>query len=198
MERSFKVCYSRGDHNCIHRKEDSVNNPGQCLQQGLIKHLKINGLKDSFLVCHGVDKIEFSRVTNISATRIDYIFSNLKDCKRFEYLKLRGLDHKAGIAFFDIEFERDKEQIPKEKMFRAWVIDKELYKDREFLERVDRLYALAKDDIVERETIGDDPDIAEYWETVKREVIIIAKEREQEKRIKNVEERISSKACMHI
>ena len=105
-----------GDHNCIHRKEDSVNNPGQHLQQGLIKHLRIHGLKDAFLACHGLGKIEYSRVTNVSATRIDYIFSNLKTCKQFEYLKLRGLDHKAGIATFEIELERTREQIPKHKL----------------------------------------------------------------------------------
>ena len=67
-----KFIIQAGDHNCTHRLEDSLYNPGQHLQQGLVLHLKLNGLKDDFLVLNGPQVIEYSRVTNRSRTRIGH------------------------------------------------------------------------------------------------------------------------------
>ena len=93
-----KYIIQAGDHNCTHRKEDSINNPGDHIQPGLIAHLKVSGLKDSFLELHGSKAIQFSRVTNRSSTRIDYIFSNVK-CISFEYVDANmNFDHKVAKA----------------------------------------------------------------------------------------------------
>ena len=38
-----KYIIQAGDHNCTHRIKASLHNPEQHLQQGLIKHMKVNG-----------------------------------------------------------------------------------------------------------------------------------------------------------
>ena len=48
-----KYVFQLGDHNCIYRKEDSLNNAGQHMQPGLISHLKIHGLKDGWVKING-------------------------------------------------------------------------------------------------------------------------------------------------
>ena len=50
-----KYIFQAGDHNCTHRREDSLNNPAQHLQHGLVKHLKNYGIQDDFLILHGQD-----------------------------------------------------------------------------------------------------------------------------------------------
>merc|ERR1712081_100221 len=116
-----------GDHNCTHRLVDSLYNGGQHLQAGLVKHLQIHGLSDDFLNVHGNEAIMYSRITNISKTRIDYLFSNSKACIYFQYVDmLAGLDHKAIVARYDIPVYSDKECIPKERFFAGWVISRRL------------------------------------------------------------------------
>ena len=60
------------------------------------------------------------------------------------------------------------------------MIDKALFKDEIFLETVNNLYDFAKKDVLKREDEGEDPNIEEYWEIVKREVGRRAREREKE------------------
>ena len=100
-----KYIFQVGDHNCIYRNEDTKNNPGQHLQPALVKYLKINGLNDDFTAVHGKATVAYSRVTAVSATRIDYIFSNSNLCQQFEYLDVylsdgKKFDHRAAIASY--------------------------------------------------------------------------------------------------
>ena len=78
-----KYIFQTGDHNCTHRASDSLHNRVQHLQPALIKHMKIHGLSDDFLNVHG-DIIMYSRITNVSRTRIDYILRNSKACYYFQ------------------------------------------------------------------------------------------------------------------
>ena len=80
--------FQSGDHNCTHREEDSLNNRQQHMQPGLIKHMQINGLSDDFIKVHGRDQIMYSRITQHSSTRIDYVLSNSNKCYYFQYLDL--------------------------------------------------------------------------------------------------------------
>ena len=50
---STKYIFQSGDHNCIHRELDSLNNSDQHMQPGLVKHLQIHGLGDDYLKVHG-------------------------------------------------------------------------------------------------------------------------------------------------
>ena len=101
---STKYIFQAGDHNCIHRAADSLHNSSQHLQPALVKHLNIHGMSDDFINVHGGDVRMFSRITNTSSTRIDYIFSNSKACIYFQYIDmLAGLDHKVALAKYDIE-----------------------------------------------------------------------------------------------
>ena len=176
-----KYIFQAGDFNCTHRKEDSKNNPDQHISNGLLKHMKIHGLKDGFLECHGKDKIEYSRVTKRSATRIDYILSNDDRCSNFQYIDLqKGLDHKCAMAEYQIDITRENERIPKRNFFQTWVIDKGLAVDDIFLESVENIYNMGKDEIKDREKKGEDLDIEEYWDIMKKEVIRMAKIRERE------------------
>ena len=45
---STEFVIQAGDHNYIYRIEDSLNNPLQHLQKGVVKHLQIHGLSDDF------------------------------------------------------------------------------------------------------------------------------------------------------
>ena len=85
---STEYVIQAGDHNCIHRNEDSLNNPSQHMQPALVKHIRIHGLSDDFLNVHGHDTIMYSRITAISRTRIDYVFSNTQKCTYFQYLPM--------------------------------------------------------------------------------------------------------------
>ena len=44
-----RYIFQVGDHNRTHRDEDSINNPKQQKQAGLIHQMKIMGLKDAFI-----------------------------------------------------------------------------------------------------------------------------------------------------
>ena len=83
--------------------EDSLFNGAQHLQKGLISHLQVHGMSDDFLNVHGKNTVIFSRRTDTSQTRIDYIFSNSKSCIYFQYIPVIGLDHNAALAMYDIE-----------------------------------------------------------------------------------------------
>ena len=48
-----KYMVQSGDHNCTHRKEDSLYNPEQHFQHSLVKHMKINGLQDDYIEVKG-------------------------------------------------------------------------------------------------------------------------------------------------
>ena len=115
---SSQYIFQVGDHNCTHRALDSLNNSVQHLQPGLVKHLQIQGLSDDFLNVHGNDAVMYSRITPISKTRIDYIFSNSSKCSYFQYIDMNlGLDHCATLARYDISLSLKKEFIPKERFF---------------------------------------------------------------------------------
>ena len=58
-------------NHCTRRLKDSCHNSAQHMQPGLVKHMKIHGLKDNFLSVHGEDVIMYPRITATSKTRID-------------------------------------------------------------------------------------------------------------------------------
>ena len=60
---STQYILQAGDHNCIHRALDSLNNSMQHLQPGLVKHLQIQGLSVDFLNVHGNNAVMYSRIT---------------------------------------------------------------------------------------------------------------------------------------
>ena len=51
-----------GDYNCIHRKQDSLNNPDAHFQPGLVKFMESFGLSDDFLSANGNISDVYSRV----------------------------------------------------------------------------------------------------------------------------------------
>ena len=87
---SSEFIFQSGDHNCTHREEDSLNNRQQHMQPGLIKHMQINGLSDDFIKVHGSDQIMYSRITQHSSTRIDYVMSNTSKCLYFQYIRVHS------------------------------------------------------------------------------------------------------------
>ena len=75
-----------GDHNCTQRYADSENIAWQRhhVQQGLLDHMECFGLKDDLLNLKGVGiQGIYSRITNVSKTRIDFIMSNMGMCTDF-------------------------------------------------------------------------------------------------------------------
>ena len=134
--------YQLGYHNCTHRIEDSENIERQKshVQAGLIAQLELFSLKDELLRKKGKHvKGIYSRVTNVSKTRIDFIFSNSEKCIDFKYIDtdLLNLDHKAIFAEYDINIGYEQSaRIPKERYFSGWVISKKLENDNIFLNEV--------------------------------------------------------------
>ena len=176
---STQYILQAGDHNCIHRALDSLNNSVQHLQPGLIKHLQIQGLSDDFLNVHGNNVVMYSRITPISKTRIDYIFSNSSKCSYFQYIDMNlGLDHCAALARYDISLSLKKEFIPKERFFQSWVISKCLEQDKEFLDRCKLIFIKSKEDLQDNENLNLDPSF--FWLRMKTAVISFAKQREKE------------------
>ena len=174
---STKYVFQTGDHNCTHRALDSLHNPGQHLQPALLKHMKIHGLSDDFLKVHG-DIVMYSRITNTSSTRIDYILSNSNACFYFQYIDmLAGLDHKVAIGMYDISLDSSKEYIPKHKFFSGWVISKGLEHDEIFLNQAKCIV-----ETVSRELNmpGTNKDPSFYWLKLKTALIKLAKDREKE------------------
>ena len=170
-----KYIFQLGDHNCTHRLEDSLYNSSQHLQKGLVSHLQVHGLSDDFLKVHGDDVIMYSRRTEISQTRIDYIFSNTSACNYFQYLPVVGLDHSAALARYEINFEISKEKIPSDRFFQGWVISRCLENDDDFLEQAEFIIKC-----VFEESRSGDKDPSFYWIKVKSSLISLAKCRERE------------------
>ena len=168
--------FQSGDHNCTHREVDSLNNRQQHMQPGLIKHMQINGLSDDFINVHGNDQIMYSRITQHSSTRIDYLMSNSNKCYYFQYLDLGlGLDHKAIFAKYDIDLIVKKEYIPRDRFHSGWVISKQLENDNIFLESCKFVFKEMKN---EDENNNRDPSF--IWLKTKMAIISIAKEREKQ------------------
>ena len=168
--------FQAGDHNCIHRERDSLNNSQQHMQPGLVKHMEIHGLSDDFIKVHGQDQIMFSRITQNSSTRIDYVLSNTKECSYFQYLDMGlGLDHRSIFAKYDIELVINKEFISREKYFSGWVISKQLQTDECFLESCKFVF---KEMSQELENGGRDPSF--IWLKMKSAIVSIAREREKQ------------------
>ena len=174
---STQYIFQTGDHNCTHRYVDSLYNGGQHLQAGLVKHLQIHGLSDDFLNVHGNEAIMYSRITNTSKTRIDYLFSNSKACIYFQYVDmLAGLDHKAIVARYDIPVYSDKECIPKERFFAGWVISRRLEHDNLFLDEAKEIFEHIKLESEEKDSF----DASFYWLKAKTAIIHLAKKREKD------------------
>ena len=175
-----KYIFQAGDHNCTHRLEDSLNNQKQHIQNGLIKHLKINGLTDGFISVHGKNKIEYSRITDRSSTRIDYIFSNSISCLNFQYVDLNmGLDHRMVIAIYNIAIGL-KEWVPRDRFFRTWVISKGLERDDLFLDGAKHIFESTLEEVIEGEIGSDILDVSMYWDIMKETLIKWAKKRENQ------------------
>ena len=99
----------------------------------MIAQLELFSLKDELLRKKGKHvKGIYSRVTNVSKTRIDFIFSNSEKCIDFKYIDtdLLNLDHKAIFAEYDVNIGYEQSaRIPKERYFSGWVISKKLEND---------------------------------------------------------------------
>ena len=170
-----KYVFQIGDHNCTYRMKDSLNNAGQHIQQGLISHLKIHGLKDGWVQVHGEGQTVYSRITNRSSTRIDFIFSNANTCTHFEYIDTGlGLDHKAVFGRYDIEIKKTKENIPKHRFYSPWVIPKFLETDKVFSEGMQCLF----DDILFEYYQEGEENISFFWEKAKILTKKLARDRE--------------------
>ena len=175
-----KIIFQVGDHNCTHRLEDSINNPRDHLQPGLVAHLKVNGLKDGFLDANGGAAIEYSRISGRSSTRIDYIFSN-EQCASFRYMDARmNFDHKVAIAEYNISWTAPNEEIPKHRFYYSWIIPQRLEKDIFFEKDVKVMLDKIADDLLEEETEVGEVDYSWYWETAKKMIIKVAKSRHKE------------------
>ena len=179
-----------GDHNCTYRLQDSMNNSQQHIEKNLVKHLRIQGLKDDFVKVNGEQCIEYSRITGRSATRIDYVFSNVKSVKEFIYSQVeveagKFLDHKAGIVSYDIQLQREGIKIPKKRFFQSWVLQKDILHDEDFIGEVETIVKIAKEEIEEEESRSDEePDISMYWNIVKEEIRKAARKKEKENILK--------------
>ena len=125
-----------GDFNCIHRKQDSINNPDAHFQPALVKFMKIYGLSDDFLSVNGEVKDVYSRVTLRSKTRIDMILSNSNKCSKFEYISFPFLDHKMILAEYSILLSSRFRKVPKDRFISGWVIGRELEHDDVFIDVV--------------------------------------------------------------
>ena len=168
--------FQSGDHNCTHREADSLNNRQQHMQPGLIKHMQIHGLGDDFIKVHGDDQVMYSRITQNSSTRIDYVMSNSNKCYYFQYLDMGlGLDHKAIFAKYDIDLVLKKESIPRERFYSGWVISKQLENDELFLESCKFVFEEMK-----REDENENRDPSFNWLKTKKAITNIAKEREKQ------------------
>ena len=167
-----------GDHNCTQRYADSENIAWQKhhVQAGLNAQMELFGLRDELLRLKGNDvQGIYSRVTNVSKTRIDFIMSNTDLCTEFQYIDtdFLNLDHKASFANYSIDLEKDyRERVPKNRFFPGWVISKELENDETFLSEVKTIF----DDFAEEEDVND---WTYLWLLGKYQMIDVAKKRER-------------------
>ena len=147
------------------------NNPRQHKQAGLIAEMKIMGLKDSFIQVHGENRIEFSRRTRNSGTRIDLILSNIKECAFFEYIDMKmDFDHLMARATFNIDIEEKVERIPKQMRYNVTAIPKVMETNKLFLdimqeniEEIHQIYLLDS-------TGNDEVDVSLYWSEIKSSI----------------------------
>ena len=171
--------FESGDHNCTHRLIDSLHNSVQHLQSGLVKHMKIHGLKDDFISVHGEDTVMYSRITATSKTRIDYILSNSNSCSYFQYIDMQlGLDHCAIFARYDISISVRKKIIPKDKYFAGWVISKCLEFDEVFLVNCNGIFQSVTEELMSNNDKTLDPSF--FWLKAKTAIVDLAKKREKE------------------
>ena len=174
-----KFIIESGDHNCIHRMSDSENNSNQHFQPALVKHLKIHGLSDEFLNIHGQNAIMFSRITNRSKTRIDYVFSNSNKCSYFQYVNSdMGLDHAVIVARFDIPLVTVKTFILRDRYFRGWVVSKNLVNDTEFLSEAKIILDSIEEESMENNSVELDPTF--FWLKSKSALKCLAMKRERD------------------
>ena len=179
-----------GDFNCIHRKEDTLNNPEAHLQPALLRFMKTYQLSDDFLGLMGSATRVYSRITTRSSTRIDFILSNSSDqCKRFEYIDFPLLDHKVIVAQYSITISTLRERIPREKFVSNWVINRDLQNDLIFNDMMERVFEQIK---LEKDRSQGFFDPSFIWFKVKETIVDFAKYRtlDMRKRRKQVYMRI--------
>ena len=137
--------------------------------------MQVQGLSDDFLNVHGKDTVMYSRVTDISKTRIDYIFSNTRSCVYFQYLAIEGLDHCIALGRYDVTVSITKDRVPADRYFDGWVISKSLETDEEYLEQAKYMIESVH---AEFETGVQDPSF--LWLKVKTSLLGLARYREKE------------------
>ena len=123
----------------------------------------------------------YSRITSISRTRIDYIFSNSKKCTYFHYLQMLKLDHKAIFARYEMSMKRNVEKIPSNQYISNWVISRKLEYDDDFLDSCNVACKDLRSEFDDCENAEKDPSF--YWLKLKTAIKGIAKERERELKV---------------
>mgnify|MGYP001467650847 FL=1 len=114
-----------GDFNCTNRLIDSLNHQQVHYSPGLVYLMSELNLKDDFVSLHN-NRVEFSRVSGGSSTRIDFIISNAADtCQVFEYKVLGGFDHKAVYAEYSISLGTARAEVPRERRADQLVFSRE-------------------------------------------------------------------------
>ena len=160
-----------GDHNCTNRLIDSANNQNIHYQPGLVYLMDEFKLQDDFVSLHG-GRVEFSRISHNSSTRIDFVLSNTKDlCLSMEYKKVQGLDHKVIYAEYSLIADRGGSEVPKERRFDNFIFPKILEKDVSFLGGAMEIINLVA---AEKQNFDD---ITHAWSSLKDALKIWAKSR---------------------
>ena len=160
-----------GDHNCTNRLIDSANNQNIHYQPGLVYLMDEFKLQDDFVSLHG-GRVEFSRISHNSSTRIDFVLSNTKDlCLSMEYKNVQGLDHKVIYAEYSLIADRGGSEVPKERRFDNFIFPKILEKDVSFLGGAMEIINLVA---AEKQNFDD---ITHAWSSLKDALKIWAKSR---------------------
>ena len=187
-----RYVFQVGDHNCTHRDEDSLNNKSQHKQNGLISEMNIMGLKDAFIQYNGNKKIEYSRTTRNSGTRIDLILSNVKSCSKFEYLEANmGFDHKMAMAEFGIGLDicKEKENIPKEKLSKSWVIPAILLKNKNLTNIIEEKINCIGEEVQDEIYLGYNINYSHFWRRIKAVITRTSRnwyKREEEEKLRKL------------
>ena len=128
-------------------------------------------LQDDFVSLHG-GRVEFSRISHNSSTRIDFVLSNTKDlCLSMEYKNVQGLDHKVIYAEYSLIADRGGSEVPKERRFDNFIFPKILEKDVSFLGGAMEIINLVA---AEKQNFDD---ITHAWSSLKDALKIWAKSR---------------------
>ena len=160
-----------GDHNCTNRLIDSANNQNIHYQPALVYLMEEFKLQDDFVNLHG-GRVEFSRISHNSSTRIDFILSNTSDsCLSLEYKNVQGLDHKVIYAEYSLTADRGGSEVPKERRFDNFIFPKILEKDESFLRGAMEIINLVA---AEKQHFDD---ITHAWSSLKDALKIWAKSR---------------------